>query len=243
MMASAMKSTVGELRAQLTSRYRERKDIARVLHDAGVDDSRINLDAAPATAWAEALRETRDQGKLAALLEVVRSEYPNVDWAPPASSSSTGHRATDGAALAPALSHELDPIQGNIAGPRGYERPAHSRTVLALSACIGLLTLYAVAEWIFNHGPLNRGVRTKLNCGSPEQCLKRGDQVLATGLSDEALGYYGAACEPLSAGLAEACIKASRLHKSRNKSEAERLRDKACNQSLDFPECAPPARR
>lgn len=73
--------TMIELRALLADFYPDVVSIRRVLHDAGIDASRLQLNATPLDSWHMVLTEAKKRGQIAALLEIVKADYesnPNV---------------------------------------------------------------------------------------------------------------------------------------------------------------------
>lgn len=67
--------TMIELRALLADFYPDVVSIRRVLHDAGIDASRLQLNAAPLDSWHAVLIEAEQHGQLEALLAIVNGEY------------------------------------------------------------------------------------------------------------------------------------------------------------------------
>lgn len=71
------RTTRRTLRRQLAELYSNIPDIQRILADAGVDQSRINLNAAAGAIWHGTLREAEKSGQIAELVAIVVQEYPN----------------------------------------------------------------------------------------------------------------------------------------------------------------------
>lgn len=74
-------ATLIELRTLLADLYQDVTSIRRIVYDAGIDASRINLNATPLDSWHMVLTEAEKRGQIAALLEIVKADYrtnPNV---------------------------------------------------------------------------------------------------------------------------------------------------------------------
>lgn len=69
--------TMIELRALLAEFYPDVDSIRRVLHDAGIDAARINLNAAPLDSWHAVLIEAEKRSQIVALLKAVEGDYGN----------------------------------------------------------------------------------------------------------------------------------------------------------------------
>lgn len=68
-------TTLIELRALLVALYPDESSIRRVLHDVGIDPSRIKFNATTLDIWHSVLTEAEKSGKIADLLPVVKREY------------------------------------------------------------------------------------------------------------------------------------------------------------------------
>ena len=68
-------ATLIALRALLAALYPDEPSIRRVLHDAGIDPSRIKFNATTLNIWHFVLTEAEKTGKTADLLTVVNREY------------------------------------------------------------------------------------------------------------------------------------------------------------------------
>lgn len=68
-------ATITELRTLLADLYQDANSIPRVLHDAGINQARINFNASVNDIWHSVLVEAENNGKIANLLNIINQEY------------------------------------------------------------------------------------------------------------------------------------------------------------------------
>ena len=99
------------LEAVLAQLYRDPGSLNRILMAAGIDTSRVEQSDKAIVAWHNALTEAAAQGRVPAIIQIARTEYPNNEELIEAARSWHGIHGTTQQASAMHLGHTIERVE------------------------------------------------------------------------------------------------------------------------------------
>lgn len=99
------------LEAVLAQLYRDPGSLNRILMAVGIDTSRVEQSDKAIVAWHNALTEAAAQGRVPAIIQIARAEYPNNEELIEATRSWHGIRGTSTQASAMHLGHTIERVE------------------------------------------------------------------------------------------------------------------------------------